>query len=153
MKKTISKQQVVVSILALLNVMFVPLFDVWGGLFPSHPDETFWDVVTGGCEPEQWIFVFTLAALVPSVLMLLFSLLKAKVLARLAGAAGLIWMIADLIFYVNQYEIDYLFDFEDGSLCIGLWIAVLLFLIMTVMPAGKSRSSVTPQEPIPGVTI
>lgn len=39
MKK--SAAQIILSSLALLNVVFVPVFDVWGGLFPDNPEYGF----------------------------------------------------------------------------------------------------------------
>lgn len=129
--------QIVVSVLAVLNVMFVPIFDVWGGLFPSNPDSIFWDVISGNCESNEWVFIFTLTILIPSGLMLLFSILKAKVLARIAGFGGVICLIALLVRFVSEYEFSYLFDFDDGNLCIGLWIGLLLFIAMACIPTKK----------------
>ena len=129
--------QIVVSVLAVLNVMFVPIFDVWGGLFPSNPDSNFWDVISGNCESNECVFIFTLAILIPSGLMLLFSILKAKVIARIAGFGGVICLIALLVRFVSEYEVSYLFDFDDGNLCIGLWIGLLLFVIMACIPTKK----------------
>ena len=126
-QRSVRVPQVVVSVLAVLNVMFVPIFDVWGGLFPSNPDNNFWDVISGNCESNEWVFIFTLAILIPSGLMLLFSILKTKVLARIAG----------FVRFVSEYEVSYLFDFDDGNLCIGLWIGLLLFVIMACIPTKK----------------
>lgn len=44
--------------------------------------------------------------------------------------------------YVSQYELSYLFDFEDGSIAIGTWIAVLLDLIaLCVSISGWHKSA------------
>jgi len=136
-QRSVRVPQVVVSVLAVLNVMFVPIFDVWGGLFPSNPDNNFWDVISGNCESNEWVFIFTLAILIPSGLMLLFSILKTKVLARIAGFGGVICLIALIVRFVSEYEVSYLFDFDDGNLCIGLWIGLLLFVIMACIPTKK----------------
>ena len=61
--RSVRVPQVVVSVLAVLNVMFVPILDVWGGLFPSNPDNNFWYVISGNCESNEWVFIFTLADL------------------------------------------------------------------------------------------
>lgn len=137
--RSVRVPQIVVSVLAILNVMFVPIFDVWGGLFPSNPDSNFWDVISGNCESDEWVFIFTLAILIPSGLMLLCSILKAKVLARIAGFWGLICLIALLVRFVSEYEFSYLFDFDDGNLCIGLWIGLLLFVVMACIPTKKKQ--------------
>lgn len=139
-RRSVRIPQIVVSVLAILNVMFVPIFDVWGGLFPSDPDSNFWDVISGNCESNEWVFVFTLTILIPSVLMLLFSILKAKVLARIAGFGGVICLIALLVRFVSEYEVSYLFDFDDGNLCIGLWIGLLLFIVMACIPTKKKTN-------------
>lgn len=151
LKKRRDMKQVIVSLLALLNVMFVPLYDVWGGLFPGDVDETFWDVITGQCETNAWVFVFTIAVFVPTAFMLIFSLAKARRLARLSGAVGLVWMVIDLIRYVNQYEIGYLFEFEDGNFSIGIWIALVLFLVMTLIATPKLMKEAPKAEPVPEI--
>lgn len=131
--------QLIVSVVALINVMFVPIFDVWGGLFPGKPEDNFWDVISGHCDSDQWVVVFTVAIFVPTVMMLLFSVIKTQKLAKIAGAVGVVWMVIDLIRFVSQYEFDYLFDFDDGNISIGLWIGLGLFIAMVCIPTKKRR--------------
>ena len=140
-QKNLNMAQLIVAIIALLNVMFVPIFDVWGGLFPGHVDDNFWDVIFGHCDSDQWVVVFTVAIFVPTFFMVLFSIIRTQKLAKISGAVGLAWMVIDLIRFVNQYEFDYLFDFDDGNLCIGLWIGFVLFIIMVCIPTKKPNKN------------
>lgn len=133
--------QMVVSFLAVLNVVFFPIYDVWGGLFPSDPDYNFWDVVSGRCEPDQWVFALTLVIAIPSAIMLIFSLAKKQVLAKIfawAGVAGQGFLIVE---FINQFDFSELFDFEDGNLCFGFWIALILFVVMVFIPTKRKRSA------------
>ncbi len=123
-------------------------------MFQNNPDDTFWDVITGHCDPDQWIVVLTVAVLIPAVFMLVFSLVKATRLAMIASVSGLVWVVVDLIRFVEQYEVDYLFDFDEGNLSIGLWIAFALFLVMTLISTPKrSKEKIhqdSPEETVNG---
>lgn len=131
-KKKRSIAQIIISILALINVVFVPVFDVWGGLLPSNPEDTFFDAIGYALQGEFdfWVTRFTLALFVPSVFMLLFAILGLKKAAKISSAAGIALIIAGLIHFVFEYGISYLFDFDDGNLSIGLWIGLGLFIVM-----------------------
>ena len=84
-KKAIHNIQFFVSVLAILNVIFSPLYDVWGGLFPVSPDSNFWDVITGQCEPDEWVFVLTLVIGIPSFIMLVLSAAQKAKAAKVFG--------------------------------------------------------------------
>lgn len=45
---------------------------------------------------------------------------------------GILWLVIDLILFVDEYGIDYLFDFDDGNISIGLWVGLALFIAMTL---------------------
>lgn len=130
MKK--SAAQIIISSLALLNVIFVPVFDVWGGLFPDNPEYRFFDVMEYVFKGEfdTWVIWFTLLLFVPSVFMFIFSVIGFKTAAWASSLIGIVLMNIALIKFVFDYEISYLFDFDDGNICIGLWIGLGLFIAM-----------------------
>ena len=129
--------QIIVSLLAILNVIFSPIYDVWGGLFPSNPDSRFWDVVSGQCEPDEWVFILTLVIAIPSVIMLFFALAGKQAPAKAFGWIGVIGLGYMTFDFINQFDFSDLFDFDDGNLCFGFWIAALLFIIMILIPTKK----------------
>ena len=73
---------VILSIMSLLNVIFLPVFDVWGGLFPSEYDNCFEvlrKIITDFDEyGDDRVVLMTLTLLIPSVFMLVFSLLQKR---------------------------------------------------------------------------
>lgn len=135
--QTTNTKQIIVSLLAMLNVIFSPIYDVWGGLFPGKPDSNFWDVVSGNCESDRWVFVLTLTIAIPSVFMFIFSLTQKRVLAKVCGWFGIAGVGYMIINYINQFEFSGLFDFKDGNLCFGFWIGLILFVVMIFMPTKK----------------
>lgn len=50
-----------------------------------------------------------------------------------------------IILYIHQYELSELFDFDDGSVAIGTWIAIVLFVlsfIIAITSQNKIEQSV-----------
>lgn len=137
-----NKKQLIVSLLAVLNVMFSPIYDVWGGLFPSKPDSNFWDVISGHCEPNEWVFVLTIAIAIPSALMFIFALAKKQKAAKVSGWIGIISVGFMIINFINQFDFSDLFDFDDGNLCFGFWIGLILFIIMAFSSKKKRQKMI-----------
>lgn len=137
----ISKLQVIISILALLNVIFIPVFDVWGGLFPSSPDYNFFDVMEYLFTGENWtynVFLFTMAIFIPTIIMLIFAILGLKRPAKISAIAGIICVVVRLICFAVEYGVDYLYDFDDGNISIGFWIGFCLFIVMALIKIRKT---------------
>lgn len=88
-------KKLIISILALLNVVFVPIFDVWGGLFPGDPDDNFFDAIGYAFEGEfdMWVVIFTLTIFIPSLFMFIFSFTSKNKLFRISSIVGIIGMI------------------------------------------------------------
>ncbi len=126
--------RIIISILALANIVCVPVFDVWGGLFPKDVEDNFFEVMEYVFEGEfdYWVVVFTLSILIPSLFMLFFSFSESAALFKVSAGAGVLALGYTLVRFVGQYEIDYLFDFEDGNISIGTWISLALFIIALI---------------------
>lgn len=131
------KAAVVLSVLSLLNVLFVPIFDVWGGLFPNSPEYSFFDVVEMIFEDSYawhyWPVILTVSVFVPISLMLVASITGNRTFILIASGSGIILWLRNMFSYMRQIGdledifMD-LFDFDDGNICIGWYIAIALFV-------------------------
>ena len=137
--RPLNPAQLIISLLALLNVIFLPLFSEGNGVFPSEMHSTFLDVVTGKHEIDSWPVALTVLIFLPSMLMTVLSILKAQITTKVTGLVGLILMVGALLKYVDTFSLDALFSLENGNLSIGLWIAFLLFIVMLFIPIDKKR--------------
>ena len=137
MKRTASV--FIVSILLLLAIVFLPMFQPLGGTLNFKADLDFFDVfdfvVKGGntgssfLNWSSWPVIFTVAAAIPAILLFLFSLFGSKVLSILASLAGIAGMVYTLVLYGrNSSSIDAFFG-EHANISIGLWIVCALFII------------------------
>lgn len=128
---------IVLSILSLLNIVLIPSFDVWGGLFPSHPDDNFFDVIetifTDSDAFHYWSVIIVVSVLIPAVVMLIGAVLDNKPIFALSSLSGILLWFKFIISYIHQYELSELFDFDDGSVAIGTWIAIILFIISFIV--------------------
>lgn len=127
---------IVISLLSLLNVMFVPIYNTGGGLFPSYVKYDFIEVIGLIFEDsdnlEMEVVKFTLIILVPSIFMLVAALDGKDKVFFIANIVGncLLWIRILVLFshYVpKEGGFQYIFDFETGKISIGVWIAVVLF--------------------------
>ncbi|MBQ5968753.1 MAG: zinc ribbon domain-containing protein [Clostridia bacterium] len=138
--RPLNPAQLIISLLAVLNVIFLPLFSAGSGVFPSEMRSTFLEVVTGKYEIYDWPVALTALIFLPSMLMTVLSILKAQITTKLTGLVGLILMVGALLKYVDEFSLDALFSLENGNLSIGLWIAFLLFIVMLFIPIDKKRA-------------
>ncbi len=129
---------VILSIIALLNVIFVPMFDVWGGLIPSNPDDNFFEVLDAVFKDSdawnEWPVIFTMSTFLPCVLMLIMSLINKKSGFLVSSAIGMVLLAIFIIWFAldndSSWSIGYLlFDLDESCISIGTWIALLLFVI------------------------
>ncbi len=128
---------IILSILSLLNIVLIPSFDTWAGLIPSDYENTFFDAIgdifTDSDAIHYWSVIIVLSVFIPSVLMLVSAVLDKKVLYSISSALGIILWFRTTISYICQYDIEEFFDFVDGSLSIGFWIALIIFIIAFVV--------------------
>ena len=138
MEKKERRTLTIISILSLLNIIFMPIYNNRGGLFPSYVKYDFKEVIGLIFEDldnlEMEIVKFTLIIFVSSVFMLVTALLgktKGFLIACLIGKYLLWTRIIVLFLHYVQIEdgLPYIFDFERGKISIGVWIAAVLFSI------------------------
>ena len=134
MNASVRVKSIVFSVLSLLNVMFVPFFDVWGGLFPSDVDNNFFDVFEGVLTTadawEYWVVHMTMSVFVPTVVMFFAALLNKRKLFLVSNAVGIIlWFIQIIGYGLEDDGFSSMFDFDDSSIAIGIWIAIIIFFV------------------------
>lgn len=141
---------IILSVLSLLNIVFIPSFDIWSGLFPSDYENTFFDAVedifTDSDAIHYWSVIIVLSVFIPSILMLVSAVFNKKVLFTLSSALGILLWLRIAVSYIKQYDIEELFDFGGGSLSIGFWLAIILFIAAFII--GVTSKKVSPVPPI-----
>lgn len=141
---------IILSVLSLLNIVFIPSFDIWSGLIPSDYENTFFgvieDIFTDSDALHHWSVIIVLSVFIPSILMLISAVLDKKVLYSISSALGIILWFRTAISYTKQYDIADFFDFDDGSLSIGFWLALILFIVAFIIgvTSKKDHSAVQP---------
>jgi len=117
MRKEIQPVLIIFSILALLNVMFVPIFDVWGGLIPSDVDTTFFEVIEAVFEDEDcwrhWVVIFTMSIFIPSLFMFIAALCGSRGFFITSNVIGIIIWFKQIIDYGMEDDgFSDMFDFD-----------------------------------------
>lgn len=157
MSKSMKPINIMLSVFALLNVMLVPIFNVWGGLIPEDVDENFLDVLNlffeGTDNWRLWIVQLTMAIFIPSFFMFVMALVGNRPLFILADLIGILLWCVLIYDYINQNEgVEELIDFEDGSISIGTWIAIIIFVVSFFAGlASRKRKELSPNKPVANV--
>ena len=151
MNKNTRMVLIILSIVAVLNVMFIPIFDVWGGLFPSDVDRDFFDVMECYLENDNawnlWVVQLTISFFASSILMLITSLIGNKKLSIVANIIAIfVWFKLIVIDYVEEEGTEALLDSEDGSISIGTWITIILFIASFVVVLKSKKKDETCQN-------
>lgn len=151
MNKNTRMVLIILSIVAVLNVMFIPIFDVWGGLFPSDVDRDFFDVMECYLENDNawnlWVVQLTISFFASSILMLITSLIGNKKLSIVANIIAIfVWFKLIIIDYVEEEGTEALLDSEDGSISIGTWITIILFIASFIVVLKSKKKDETCQN-------
>ncbi len=137
---------VIVAMLLITISLVLPFWSTWGGgLFPEWKDaETFIDVMEEVSNDFDaiWYYcpaVFRLSAFVPSVLLLIVSLFKSKAGCIIFSVAGIGLIVVNLIRYVNENNLNDLFDFADGQLSFAVWLSLIMFVVCFFQSLGADN--------------
>lgn len=139
---------IIISVLSLLNIVLVPSFTIWQGFIPSYYENTFFgameDIFNSSDAFHYWSVIIILSVFIPSVLMLLTAFFNNKMLFSISSGLGVLLWLRIAISYIHQYDINEFFDFDDGSLSIGFWLAMILFIVAFIIgiTSKKEYSSV-----------
>lgn len=144
MNKTTRIVLIILSVVVLLNIMFVPIFDVWGGLFPSDVDRDFFDVLECFFENDDawslWVVQLTISFSMSAVLMLIMSLVGRKGLFIAANIIAIVvWFKQIIVDYVGEDGFNALLDFEDGNISIGTWTTIMLFVASFIIVLSSKK--------------
>ena len=128
----------VLSIGILINVVFIPMFNVWGGIGARWSYYNQFFAALNNVEHflegsnRLWSDIFIWSAFVPAVVLLISSIAKKKVMVTVSSFVG----TGLLLFNLNRHISDYYravgasaINFYDGNISIGFWIALILFSI------------------------
>ena len=154
MRKEFKIPLIVLSALALANVLFVPIFDVWGGLFPSDVDCNFaWvieDIFEDSDAWRHWVVVLTMSVFIPTLIVFFMSFTGKKGLFITSNVIGIVLWFKQIIDYGMEDDgFEDLLDFEDGCISIGTWIAIILYLICFFVAISSKKKTETKQEFMP----
>lgn len=147
-KSKIQIALIILSVFAMINVLFVPMYDVWGGLYGSGDVDNFIDVIDyiSRGKNSLWVVQITMHIFVPTAFMLFFSFVYVKGLFISSTIVGIIAWFRIILDYVNQYGEKELFKTSYGNVCIGTWVAIAFFvvnLILGLCDLGRKKQPVT----------
>ena len=153
--------KIIISILALLNVIFIPIYDVWGGLFPEHPETTFIDAMEAAAEGhfEYWVVIFTLIYFIPAICMFFSSFTKSNVAFKTFASLSFVAAIIALLNCIGQQlelfeHLEYVLGPEETSISIGTWIGLFLdFLALVAVPKPKEDKPTAAAAPVAYVPV
>jgi len=132
----------VLSIVLLLNVFFVPMFSVWGGLSARWADQSFMTALGNlGAGRGYWHDIFIWSAFVPGVVLFISSLAKTKVMAIISSLGGVGLLFINLTRHVGQVGSNAL-NPDDGNIAIGFWIALILFAMCFFCSIAVKKNAV-----------
>lgn len=143
MNKRIRPVLVITPVFALLNVMIMPIFETWSGLFPEDREFMFLEVMEAFFKGyyyyrswtawDMWVVQLTVFIFFPSLIMLFSALFKNRILFIISSLSGIILEGKVLVDYAIQNGLDELFDFDDGNISIGTWIALSVFVFAFIV--------------------
>ena len=125
---------IILSIILLICIFSIPMFDVWHGIIPGDSATTFGDVIhyisqAGEDAFDLWAVQLVMAAFIPAIFLFIGALARSKVMTAISSAIGAVWIISILSAIINQYGSYAVFDMEYCSVSIGTHIALALHVV------------------------
>ncbi len=137
---------IMLSLISILNVMFVPIFDVWGGLFPSEVEYNFFDVIHkifyNDSAFRYWSVRITISIFIPCVFMLISSIIGNKPFSILTAFLGIAGSLYTVIGYGSEKGFESSYDADSGNISIGSWIAIIIFVISFIVAIATKKETV-----------
>ncbi|MBQ7714536.1 MAG: zinc-ribbon domain-containing protein [Clostridia bacterium] len=137
----------IIAILAIVNLLVVPMISYGGGVFPKNSIDYF-DVADAFFEKpgdmiSSALFNTHLILTVPCLLLFITALTGSKGAQIGASIFGILaWFGCAVHCFAEGATFSNLFDFSDGCYAIGMYVALLLFIISLIVAlASKSKKS------------
>ncbi|MCD7726730.1 MAG: zinc ribbon domain-containing protein [Ruminococcus sp.] len=127
----------IMAALALFDILFLPIFDVWGGLFPSEYNN-FSDVmhyIANSSDAFDYrVVIYTVCLFIPSVLLVIAAAVNNRPFFMTSSIIGIAAWLYICIEFSNDMGIDEFFDFgEYGCISIGTWLALPIFVASIIL--------------------
>lgn len=129
-----------ISVALLICSFSIPMFDLWRGIFPSEYAWTYKDTfeqLEANIEDALHYHPVRLhlSVWIPGIILCLFSFIWKKALVILSSFSGIVLLVVVLIrnAYASDSSVAELLDTENGSYCIGYWVALLLFILCGIL--------------------
>lgn len=124
---------ITISIIGILNSVLVPMYDVWGGLFPEDPGISFFDIVeavfTDSDAFSYWPVIVTVPAFIGSMALFIAAVFNSRVFCNVFSILNSVIYLYIYIRLFAQFGAEDIFDFDSCSVSVGTWIAFILFII------------------------
>lgn len=124
---------ITISIIGILNSVLVPMYDVWGGLFPEDPGISFFDIVeavfTDSDAFSYWPVIVTVPAFIGSMALFIAAVFNSRVFCNVFSILNSVIYLFIYIRLFAQFGAEDIFDFDSCSVSVGTWIAFILFII------------------------
>ncbi len=151
MSRNVRRFFIIISVLSLLNVIFLPIYSEGGPMISKASEYSFVRIV-GDLFMEEgtltlWVTQMTLCIFVPSVVMLASAFTRMRLLYVLSDLCGIVLWVFNFVRYGIENGFKIIFDINKTDISIGAWVAMLLFLInsLVILCTGKKKKE-EPEE-------
>lgn len=136
---------IIISILGLLDVIFLPVFSAFGGLFPISVEMSFFEVISAVFNTkgafELWAVRFTMAISFAFIVLIIAALTADKIIFIVTDILSIILVLVQIVLYSLQTKgVQNLFDLKSTSVSIGTWIALLLLFSLLFLAFYKIKT-------------
>ncbi|MBR6513667.1 MAG: hypothetical protein IKT46_02415 [Clostridia bacterium] len=151
MTKATKRIFTVLSILLLISALFLPIYSDGGGIFTLSAKYNFARIV-GDCIVKEgtlklWVVHMTAGIFVPAAAMLACSLTGMRFYYAVFNTLGL------LVWFFNFFRLAidkgfmHLIDGEKTDIALGAWLAILFFLISSLILLSTKRKTDKEEKP------
>ena len=127
------KSSLILPVILLVSILLIPMYDTWQGIIPGEDAYTvpviFETLVSEEDALHYWPVIFFLSALIPAIILLITALIHNKWLSVAASGLGTLLLLIRLFGFIGKNGADEVFKLDDCSICIGFWIALILFIV------------------------
>lgn len=151
MSKKIRISLIIISVLGLLDVIFLPVFSAFGGLFPTNVDMPFLEVIDAAFNMEGafdlWVVRFTFAILISFVIVLIAALLADKITFIITNALGIVLISIQMFQFSSRVkEVQEALNINKTSYSVGTWVALFLLSVSLSIVLLKFKEKPKVQE-------